>query len=190
LLAIKSYPILAPKVNPNKMIDALLSNGNFDDNEIAEFLEADAYSSRDIVAAAQEACEEIIEKGKATIETNYEANVFFLFKINSFIRKFQSSKLEPQKLAVLNEYFNRHTMVVVRNMQQDQAVKSLIQMQGQSMSQGMPSVEQQPSEQQRLSLEPASPQGTPSNSSIPGASLFQGRGGINNSTLAYAGGSG
>lgn len=131
LMSIKGDPMLSQIINPKKMAEELFKVGNFEDEEIADFLDKDAYSNKDILSQAAQACEEILGGKEPSIPMNFEANMAFLLKINNFIKKLRSNKAKPEIIAKLNDYFNTHVQIVQRNQQQDQSIKDLMNIQGQ-----------------------------------------------------------
>lgn len=107
-------PVLVGVVNPQKRAEELLrSVGQYDDHEIAEFLDTKTYSDKKSINKASEAIQIILRGQKPDLW--YGATTAFMQKIVDFAADNRSTLKE--KFDILIEYATAHQDIVMANMQ-------------------------------------------------------------------------
>lgn len=127
LTAITADPNLAQIVNPKKRVEETLRLGEFDDNEIAEFLDVKTYSDKTSIAKASESIQMILRNKKPDLW--HGATSAFMQKIVDYATDKQSTLKE--KFDVLIDYAMAHEEIVMRNIErkvaEDMRVASAMQ---------------------------------------------------------------
>lgn len=114
LADIGADPMLAPVVNPQKRAEEILrSVGQYDDNEVAEFLDTKTYSDKKSLSKAAESIQSIL-RGQTPVLW-YGATTAFMQKILDFASDNRSSLKD--KYNILIDYAVAHKDIVVANME-------------------------------------------------------------------------
>jgi len=98
-------------VNPREYAEQRLRAGDWDDEEIKLILDTDVYGSREILAEAAQAIQDICAGAEPKI--NRKANEAFVMKIIDYAD--DTEDLEPNKQELLYAYASLHMDVVAKN---------------------------------------------------------------------------
>jgi hypothetical protein len=133
LAAIGADPVLSPVVNPKWRAEQLLrSVADYDDVEIAEAMDTQAFGNKKSLARAAVAIQLICE-GKKT-EMYYDADISFMQKIISSAKEKQAKY--PEHAIALTKYAMAHLQIVQENM--NQKAMLIQQMQAMNPAGGIP----------------------------------------------------
>jgi hypothetical protein len=105
----------SPNIN-TKARDELIYRlvGGFEEHEIEALMDLEATADKEMKAETSAAIQEIVLRNKKP-ETNYNANLFYLKKIISFVRKYRNTLTEKQ-FKIFMEVIEEHRVIVEANL--------------------------------------------------------------------------
>ena len=137
LLAVTSSPTLVARLNPDVLIEEVLTNGGWEAGQIRRLMDTQAYGSEELVSEAHEAMQDILE-GKVP-KPNRGATTTYVQTIIDFA--YDSEDLEQDMFERLIAFAQAHISIATENMMRRVRMATAIQGAGAvTNAQGTPTV--------------------------------------------------
>lgn len=110
LTAIVGNPALLNELNPKKTVQELLSSGEWDEQDIKEFMDKDFFGNKEIISKADSAIQMIKENKDP--EICRQANQVF---VQRFAEGIEDADLKPEQMQKAMQYFQIHWKIAMQN---------------------------------------------------------------------------
>ena len=114
----------SPNINPKVRYEMILREvGGFTEQDIAILMDVNTQTSKETIAEVASAIQDIVLRSKMP-GINYNADVFFLKRLEDFARNHQDT-LSEKKFNMLIDYMNMHQQIAIENA--DRVAKQQVQ---------------------------------------------------------------
>ena len=119
LSAIVSNPALLAELNPRKTVEELLTGGEYDEQDIKEFMDKDFYGNKETLSKADSAVQMIKENKDP--EVYKQANQIFCQR---FAEGIEDGDLKEEQMTVALQYFQLHWQFAMQNAVRNASVEA------------------------------------------------------------------
>ena len=129
LISIEKNPVQAPLMNQKALVEEKLRLAQLTDDKINKLLNTKSDSTDELLSEAKKAIEQILEGKKPKM--NWSATTGYLQYISDYILN-NSDDIKPEKKLVLEQYFETHVPIAMKNAEQAQFIKEQLMIQKQN----------------------------------------------------------